>query len=722
MPDQDLLFELGTEEMPAGYVTDAIAQLRHLMTQGCASHRLAFKRIRTFGTPRRLVAVVERLAAHQTPMVREIQGPAKRAAYDAHGALTAAGQGFLKGHHATERMLTLKTTPKGEYLLLRKEEPALPTRRMLPALLPEVVAKLGFPKTMRWEASGVRFARPIRWIVALYGSAPVRCMIGGVRSGAVSHGHRLLSPRPWRVTSARAYLQTIARHGVLLDHDLRRTRVESSLRQAAGKLQRHSTVAPESLRTILAEVANLVEYPTVFAGRFDAQYLAAGLPREVILASMSKHQRVFAVVDRSGALLPRFLAIANGRPKRLSRVRATYEHILNARLADSLLFYQQDRRTPLAPKVDALRGVVFHQALGTMYDKTNRLERLVEEISRQWKWSQVQREHAMMAARRAKADLTTAMVREFPSLQGIMGGLYAAADHEPAEVAAAIAQHYDPPHDGQMTAGKLLSLCDKLDTLVGYLGLGLTPSGTSDPYGLKRCGFGILNVLMATGQHLSLSAAIDTALRFWEGKLSIEPVRLRAHVKGFLRERLEHSIAIRWQGRMPYDLVRAAVLSDRTEFDDVVDTLDRLRALQQLDGTPAFIEAAKVVERTWNILRGTDEPVGAVNEAQLQHERERELWQAYQAHHGEIERLIGAGSYREATQRYGQVFFRPLHAFFDEVMVNAPEAELRRNRRALMKLIHDLYTHKIADLSHIVLETREASKATTARATKERST
>ncbi len=692
-PVADLLVEIGTEELPAAYLPGLIEQLREETNALFTAQGLSFKEIQSFGTPRRLVLLVRQLDGLQRKPGEEIRGPSKQASYDAQGRATPALAGFLRSQGGTLDDTKVVASPKGEYVYFMKGPTAIPTIQVLPALLPQLIGKLRAPKTMRWDGSGVRFARPIRWLLALYGTAPVKCSLGALVSSPRTWVGLPKRPRAVAVRSADQYLAALKQAGVILDHTRRRAWIEQEVARIA-KRSRGQT-APEMVsHGLLDEVAFLVEQPVSLPGSFDRKYLA--LPRELLLASMAKYQRIFAI-ESSGTILPQCIAILDGKPTRPQEVRAVIERILNARLADSLMFWGDDhKRLPLEQMARGLSGVTFHEKLGSMADKTQRLCALSEPLSQAWGLTTEERERLRRACTLAKADLVSTMVKEFPTLQGVIGKYYAKDSGEAQPVAEAIEEHYLPVGDRlpKTLLGSALAIIDKYDTLVSYFGLGITPTGDQDPFGLRRAAQGIVEVAWKVHRPLPLEALLPKTQS-----------RVGPQVKRYLFERL---YTFAWPSPAPSADCIDAVLS--SPCDDLIDAMDRIATLRRLSRDPGLLKAAKVIERTRNILKGGTLKQPEVDPARLQEPLERQLWEVYQSKAPQVTQLMQDRSYAEATTLFGELFFEPLHEFFDHVLVNVPDGALQQNRLALMQAINTLYTGRVADLSKLsILQQHEES-------------
>lgn len=699
----DLLFELGTEELPAAYLPGLIDQLCREGEALLRATHLSFQKAESYGTPRRLTLIVRGLAAVQRNPAMEIRGPSKQAAYDGQGKPTGALQGFLRSQGGTFAQTKIVSSPKGEYVYFLKAAQDVPVTKVLPALLPQLVARLKSPKTMRWDDSGLRFARPIRWVAALYGGALIRCQVGRLQSALTTRVGRPACLKTLKCSSVDNYLQGLKRAGVILDHHARSEAIQAMVARAAGQAKGRPA-AETATHGLLDEVTYLVEQPEPLEARFDAKYLT--LPRELLLASMAKYQRVFTletpVEDQPGKILPQCVAILEGRPGKPQEVRKVVERILNARLADSLMFWTQDRQQlPLERLGQQLSGVTFHEKLGSMAEKTQRLVALSETLIEAWRLTPPEQRGLRRAAQLAKADLVSTMVKEFPTLQGVVGKYYAKDSGESAVVAQAIEEHYLPiaEHLPSSLIGSALSLLDKYDSLSSYLGLGVQPSGDQDPFGLRRAAQGIVEVAWAVRRPLPLKA-------LFELRATLPPFAdMLADARHVIRQKLQHYLLERlytfaWTGapQPAADCIDAVLASP---CEDLVDAMERIVHLQRLSGQPGLLKAAKVIERTRNILKHAKVTQTHVDPARLQEAPEKALWERFQAKAASLTQLADRKAYGEMTPAFGETFYEPLHQFFDQVMVNVPDESLQQNRLALMQAIHALYTGRVADLSKL---------------------
>jgi glycyl-tRNA synthetase beta chain len=695
----DLLFEIGTEELPAAYLPGLIEQFRNEAATLLNTNHLPFKTADAFGTPRRLVLIVRGLSGTQHKPAEEVRGPSKQASYDKEGKPTQALLGFLRSQGGNLNQIKAVASERGEYLYLVKPPTAIPTAKVLPALLPQLLRSLRAPKSMRWDGNGARFARPIRWLLAVWGSTQIPVAYGTLKSGRHTWVGGPLRPRSVRVTSVESHQTALRKANVILDQDERKRTIECLV--AAVAKQSGGAAAPETVsHGLLEEVTYLVEQPVSLAGSFDSKFLV--LPREVLLASMAKYQRVFAVQGKGSALLPKFVAILEGQPGKPDAVRTVIERILNARLADSLMFLEQDQKRSLQELVSGLSGVTFHEKLGSMQDKMFRLHKLAAAVKEAWQLTPQQLEQLHRACELAKADLVTTMVKEFPTLQGVIGKYYAKASGEPDAVTDAIEEHYLPLAGAapKTLIGSALSILDKYDTLASYFSVGIEPTGDQDPFGLRRAAQGIVEVAWSIHRPLPLQrlfGAWQASAPFAQGKAQAEN-RIQTYL-------LERFYTFAWPKPVPaVDCIDAVLETFKTRpCHDLVDAMDRIRSLQQLNGHPGLRKAAKVIERTRNILKGAKQVQGEIQPSLLREEPERLLWQLYEQHESRVKQLADTRQYDQATTVFGNTFYGPLHHFFDKVLVNDPDEALQRNRLALMRAIHTLYTDRIADLSKLTL-------------------
>ncbi len=685
---KDLLFEIGTEELPARFLDPALEALKGLAKEEFEKLALSYEGLKTLGTPRRLTLYVIGLAERQPDKTEEILGPPVSAAFDKEGRPTKAALGFAKKHGISVEELKVKETPKGKYLCLIKKITGQDTFELLPEILKRLIVSLPFPKSMRWGVHKIRFARPIRWLLALYGKRVVPLEIAGLKAQALTYGHRFMAPDPIEIEDFISYVRLLREAFVIVEPEERLARTKEEIINAALKVEGEILEDPELLR----ENANLVEFPYATLGKFDEKFLA--LPRPVLITAMREHQRYFAVVDRKGELLPYFVAVNNTKPSDPSILKTGHERVLRARLEDANFYFERDKKTPFAERVKELANVVYHAKLGTLYDKTKRLEALSAWLAKKLAPEKI--ELAQRAAHLAKADLVTELVQEFPSLQGIMGREYAKLFNEPEEVAEAIYEHYLPLAAGgelpKTTTGAIVALADKMDTLCAFFGIGEKPTGTTDPFGLRRSAYGIIEIILARGYSLSLSAFINEALKLLDEYLEKKPQEVLLEVKQFLARRLEGVLASR-------GFEKASVRAVMTVgFDDPQDVLTRLEALEKVRKSPDFAALAVGFKRVMNMVKKLKKAL-PFEEKLLIEEAERELYKAYRRVREEVWPHLEAGQYEKVL---GELLTLKgyIDRFFDEIFVMVEDKALRENRLALLQRIAKLFL-SVADLSFI---------------------
>lgn len=689
----DLLLEVGTEEIPAAFFPRCLEDLARLIREGLEDAELTHGEIRTLGTPRRLTVWVRELAPGQEDRVVEEIGPPARIAFDAEGRPTKPAEGFAKKLGIPVEALQRKSTPKGEYLAATIEVKGRPTEELLPAILQNALRSLPWKKSMRWGRVEEAFARPIHWILARYGETVIPFEYAGVKSGGTSRGHRFLANHEIEIPEPAAYVERLREAEVLVDPAERRDAIlrlsREAAEQAGGKL-----VEDEAL---LDEITWLVELPLPVLGTFDPSFLE--LPREVLVSEMREHQRYLAVSDPSGdRLLPSFVAVANTRVRDPQKIRRGFERVLRARLSDARFFFDEDRKTPLVERVPALERVTFQQKLGSIHEKVERIRALGAHLAEALALSVPEREHVERAATLAKADLVTGMVGEFPDLQGVMGREYALASGEPAEVAQAIFEHYLPRGQGDELpashVGAVVGVADRLDTIVGIFGIGKPPTGTADPFGLRRACLGIIRVVLEKGYRFSLGELLDRALDALAGKLTKDRAEVRAAVLDFFAGRLRNH----WAEDHPVELVDAVLASG---FDDLVETHARLLAVAAHLGDESFRGLAEGFSRT-NIVEKAEafEPA-PVDVSLFETEAERELFQAFESVRERVRTSLASGDFSEVVKTFTELR-GPLDRFFTEVMVMVEDPALRQNRLRLLHEIRALFG-RVADFGRMDL-------------------
>jgi glycyl-tRNA synthetase beta chain len=684
---KELLLEIGTEEIPARFLPPALEEMAASFRKLLDAERIGVGEILTYGTPRRLALVAREVAEAQAEFETEEIGPPKAVAFDAAGKPTPAAQGFAKKQGVAVSDLIEVDTPRGVYLAVKKSTTGRPTAERLPELLPGFILGLSFPKSMHWGAETITFARPIHWILARYGGTVVPFTLGDVTSGGATRGHRFLAPQAVEVADGQAYVAALKAANVIVDPAARRALLEQELTQAAAGVKGEVVPNPG----LLEENTFLVEYPSVVVGNFEDKFLA--LPDEVLITSMREHQRYFSLRGPDGRLLPHFIAVNNTLTRDPNVVRQGHERVIRARLSDAMFFYQEDAKVPLANRVDALKGVVFHSLLGTSFEKMERFRDLAAALAAQLApelTDQVKR-----AATLCKADITTEMVGEFPSLQGVMGRQYAKLSGEAPEVAEALFTHYLPRHaDDELPPdkiGALVSLADRLDTICGCFGVGLSPTGTADPYGLRRHALAVIRIVRSQELHLDLAAAVAAALELLKGKISRSIDETALEVLDFFQTRLQHLLLT--EG-FEHETITAVLAAG---WRDVLDAADKVQALHEFRQNPEFPSLALAFKRVINIAQAA-EP-GEVNSTLFEHGEENILYQSTKMMEEQVTQALEQRDYSEVCGVLARLR-GPVDCFFDKVLVMADDLKLRRNRLALLVRISQTFL-KMADFSKI---------------------
>ncbi|MBC7252386.1 MAG: glycine--tRNA ligase subunit beta [Actinobacteria bacterium] len=686
---RDFLLEIGTEELPWGAVRDGRAQLRDNLLALLERERLAHGEIRIYSTPRRLAALVEDLAEKQADYQEMVKGPRRAAAFDEKGNPTAAAEGFARARGVRVEDLEIRETDKGEFVFAVVREEGRETLDILPGLVEEVLRSFSFRKSMRWGEGEFRFARPVRWLVALYGEEVVTVEFEGLRAGRTSRGHRFLSPGEVEVAVPRDYPDVLRRARVMADEEERRRAILRGMEEALSSRGLRAVPAGETLD----EVVDLVEYPHVILGRFEERFLE--LPREVLETAMQEHQRYFPVEGEDGRPAPAFLVVHNGDPDKEETIRRGHERVLRARLEDASFFYQEDLERTLEERLPDLKSVVWQARLGSLYDKSQRLVELCGEICRSARLPEETAERARRAALLCKADLVTSMVVEFTSLQGVMGRIYALAAGEDAETAAAIEEHYLPRFAGdrlpETLPGAVLCLAEKVDNLCGCFGVGLVPSGSEDPYALRRQAVAVLSVLAKAGLHLDFSALLAAAAgRFGFSR----PDVVAAEVSEFCRQRWRQALI--GEG-FDYDLVAAVLdLASRDPYEARL----RLEALQEARGRGLLQRAYTGFERCHNLSARAE--VAELDVDLLVEDAERNLYSKLTWAQEPLRGYLDAGEYKAALKVLLDLT-PDIDRFFDEIFVMGEDARLRDNRLALLKKVASLFL-EFADFTQVVTE------------------
>lgn len=682
-----LLFEIGVEEMPARFVGNTLFQLESNLSKLLKENRIAFDEIKSYGTPRRLVLIVDGIQDKQSDLEEEIKGPAKKIAVDADNNFTKPAIGFMKSKNLNPEDIYFKVVGKDEYMFATIKQKGELSEDIIKEILPQTIKSVVFPKSMRWGGKNLRFVRPIRWLVTLLNDNVVDFDLEGIISSNVTKGHRFLGKSEITVNSLEDYLKKLKENYVILDQNQRKEIIKDQCTKVAEALS--GTV--ELDEELLEEVTHLVEYPTAFYGEFDKDYTK--LPKEVVITPMKQHQRYFPVT-KGGKLLPNFIAVRNGSDYRIENVKEGNEKVLEARLADALFFYNEDIKNNLGSYIEKLKDVVFQAQLGSIYEKTLRMDKLSLDILDELDM-QEEKVHASRAAKLSKADLITGMVGEFDELQGFMGKEYAKVSGEDEAVCEAIFEHYLPRFSGdtlpQTNSGVALSIADKLDSIAGFFAIGIQPTGSQDPYALRRQALGILSILMDKKIDVDLKTLIEHALDNYI-EIDFDKSAVCANIMNFFNERVR--IQFKDMG-IRYDVVDAVISSD---VNDVYDMYCRALALNNWLDRDELVEMLTAFNRVSTLAQKAESD--KVDESLLKEDAERNLYSEFIDVKEKVEELISDKKYSDALETFATL--RPvIDSLFDSVMVMDNDEVIKNNRLGLLKQIYDTML-KICDLSKIV--------------------
>jgi glycyl-tRNA synthetase beta chain len=691
----EFLLELLTEELPASHVRAALEQIETGLRKELADGLIEVRSLRVLATPRRLIATGD-LAEGQTDREETVTGPPLAVAKGPDGALTPAGKGFARSQGVDESLLEAVTTARGVYLGFKRRTRGMPTPVILKAAVPKVLGSLSFPKMMRWAESPFRFSRPIHGLVCIFNGEAVDTVFEGFKAADTTVGHRIASPGPVPARTFAEYEAALAKAFVVIDPETRKRMIVEGMAAALAPLGAEAYPDPE----LLEELALNVEHPHVVFGSFPETYLT--LPLEVLSTAMRAGQKLFSVV-REGRQLAHFLGVADAAGDAKGFIRKGNERVLRARLEDARFFWDQDRQVSLAERAAGLKNVLFQEKLGSYEDKAQRMKKIAAYLCDKLGAADV-KAPTVEAAALCKADLLTEMVKEFSGLQGRMGGLYAKLEGAPAAVHRAIYEHYQPGSLEDVSpaslSGAILSIADKMDSIVGAIGVGLQVSGSSDPFGLRRNAHGVCKVALDRKLRFSLPLLLDRILAVYGDRLSLGRPAAKAACLDFFSGRLRFILE---KKGFRYDLVGAAL---GPGVDQITDVLARVEALDALKSSPQFEPFILMAKRINNIIR--DAPAAKINPDLFVEKEERDLASTLAIIRGNVQPMIARGDYARAQ---GIIFkLQPvLNTFFDKVLVMAEEKKVRQNRLGLLQSISKMLL-AIADYSQVVVEGEKAAK------------
>lgn len=674
MNKSDLLLEIGLEEIPARFVLDAANQLADRVRELLTEQHIGFGKIHVYSTPRRLAVLVEEVNEKQDDLHEEVKGPAKKIALDENGNWTKAAAGFTRGQGKTVDDIYFKEIDGTEYVHVAKHIQGRNTMDVL-INLKEVITGLSFPKNMRWADFDLRYIRPIRWIIALYGSQILPIEITNVKASNKTYGHRFLG-QEIVIRESKEYKTALLAQHVMVDYEERKAMILEQIHQLENEKNWHVPIDPD----LLDEVSNLVEYPTVLFGSFEKEYLQ--LPEEVLITTMKEHQRYFPVKDESGRLLNYFITVRNGDANHLDNVRRGNEKVIRARLQDAVFFYEEDQKLSINDAINKLEKVVYHDQIGTYKEKLQRIKSLSQYILQQLPVSKEMQEHTLRAAEICKFDLVTQMVDEFPELQGIMGEKYAVIHGENPLVAKAINEHYMPKNaDGELPeteAGAVVSIADKLDTIASIFSIGLIPSGSQDPYSLRRQATGVVQILANKGWNIDFTALLKESIKQTVKFSKRNEQEVFADMFSFFQLRFKHLLA---EKGIRYDIVDAVL---EAPIRDVKSLIEKAAILDHKKEEAGFKENVEALSRVINITKKFEEAI-EIDPGLFENETESQLYEAYQQMKSQL--------YETDPEQYYQLLVRlknPINQFFDQTMVMVDAEQIRNNRLSLLKSLSNL--------------------------------
>ncbi|WIM39057.1 glycine--tRNA ligase subunit beta [Paenibacillus sp. PK4536] len=688
---KDILLEIGLEEVPARFLRAAMNQLLDKTVKWLDDSRLTHGEAKAFATPRRLAVWIKDVAEKQEDINEEVKGPSRKIAQDETGAWSKAALGFARSQGVDPETFTFRELSGVEYIYAQKSSVGISTESIVAEALRNIITTMTFPKNMRWGTHDFKFVRPIKWIVALWGHDVIDFEITGVHTGRTTRGHRFLGSET-EIAEPTLYLEALRNQHVIADIEEREAMISAQIAHLASEKNWHIDVKED----LLEEVLFLVETPTVLYGAFDPAFL--NIPQEVLITSMREHQRYFPVLDEAGQLLPYFVTVRSGDNRSLDIIAKGNEKVLRARLSDAKFFYEEDQKVQIDTALAKLENIVFHEEIGTVGDKVRRIRQIADQLAVQLHVTPEQATAVSRAADICKFDLVTQMVYEFPELQGVMGEDYARKAGESEEVSRAIFEHYQPRFAGEASpaslTGALVSIADKLDTIVGCFSIGIIPTGSQDPYALRRQAAGIVQILLEHQLSLTLEQLFDIALNIHQNlrnmKRSYDIIRIELYdffglrVKKLLSEHLR------------YDVVDAVIASGFNHIGSVVARgHDLMKVVQE---TPDFKLTIESFGRVSNLAAKSSGV--AVQPALFIEPAERELYASWQAATTEYRKLLAANRTAEALALLSSL--RPaITAFFDQVMVMAEDEAVRENRLALLAAV-DQDIRSYADFSKLV--------------------
>ncbi len=687
----NLLLEIGSEEIPAGYIEPALAAMASMISEKLKASRIKHGKITTCGTPKRLALIVEDIDEYQEALTTEVTGPPEKVGFDENKKPLTPAVKFAEKLGIPVEEVTIKETKKGRYLCGLKVESADKSKIILASILPELIEKTPFPKTMRWADLSVSFARPIKSILAILNETVISFQYGDVESSNYTYGHRFMQPGKIVISDPLKYAEQLNEASVIVDIEERKRLVKEEIEKTAKKVG--GEILPDD--ELIGIVANLIEFPVVVVGTFDQTFLE--VPDEVLITAMREHQKYFSVVDGNGHLMPNFVVVNNTRTKDMNVVTKGHEKVLRARLADAQFFYKADLRESAESRINKLDGVLFQASLGTMRDKTDRIAKLSAYIADVAEKDSVKND-VIRAAELCKSDLVSQVVVEFTKLQGVMGRVYAKISGESEETYKAIEEHYRPVASGgrlpESSTGAILSIADKIDSICGCFSAGLIPTGASDPYALRRQSIGIIQIMLDNKMKFSLKSLISKGVELYADKVDGDVDKVVGTISEFIEKRIERI------------LVEAGFSKDVTasvtgaSIDNIPDVWNRVKALEGMKKNPDFEPLAAAFKRVVNIIKKANmSSAASIDKALFESESESGLFDAVTSVGSKVETCLKTSDFDGALKDIATLK-APVDKFFDNVMVMAEDEKVRNNRLALLSKISDLFAD-IADFSKI---------------------
>lgn len=683
----NLLLEIGTEEIPARFLPETIEQLKKKSQEILSESYIEFSEIKTYATPRRIALIVKGLSPFQKDIVREITGPPAKVAFDSEGKPTRAATGFASSQGIDVSELKIKKTEKGEYVVAEISQKGEETKALLPDLLRRLIFSLHFPKSMRWGNGNLRFVRPVHWILALYNNETINFEVDGIRSGNITKGHRFLSPASFVVREINSYINLLENNYVIVDQDERRRIIKEALSRLASSVDGQVIEDEELIETVI----HLVEYPVAVLCQFDEKYLR--LPRELLITVMKGHQKYFAIEDSEGRLKNHFIMISNTKEANSHIVRKGAERVIKARFEDAVFYYEEDLKRSLSSRIKDLKRVTFHERLGSLYDKTKRIVRLASFLAE--RLFPEKRQLIERASWLSKTDLLTGVVREFPELQGLMGKYYAINDKEDPEVAEALLEQYLPSHSGDRlpstAVGSVLSIADKMDNIVSFFDLGLNPSGSEDPFALRRQALGIISILIEEGFRISL----EELARFASDGLDIGAEKKEILIRDVLNFFTQRINSLLESKGIEYDVIDSVTpISASIPLSEV---MKRIEAIRNFKDAGLYRQFLLTIKRIRNIVPEIELP--QVREELLIEKAEKILYSEFMNIRPLAKNLMKQGRFFSTLELFSTLI-ESIDRFFDTVLVMDKREEIRLNRLSLLKEIW-LTVSSLADMSKL---------------------